>query len=631
MSGIVGIAYSDCRPVSRQLLEQMALSLSFRGPDSQRIWFEGNVGLGHAAQLIDGDETRGGGPETLGDGNWISADVRLDAREELVAALRSLGKGAHLSFSDSQLLLAAYGAWGEQCLEHVFGDFAFILWDTSRKQLFCACDHFGIRQLYFVHRGPLFVCSNTLNCLRLHSEVSTRLNDIAIADFLLFGKNQNVTTTTFADIRHLPGGHFLQWSRSFMKTVEYWRPPLEGKIRYKRQSEYVEHFSELLQKAVADRTRGRKVGILLSGGLDSSSVAALCGEERDRRGSLDLHAFTVTAQDSLDDDGQAAETVARNLKIPLHLTFADRMFAFEAWDSLDWPEPVDDPLAGGMVEQFSQVSALAPVILSGEGSDNLMEFEPWPHLRMSWHQGHRMRAVGDIASHVAARFREPDGLRGPLRRMACWFGAGNGESNELPEWLNPEFVRQLHLKKRWQRREEHIPWNVHRWHPAAYASLFFSEWPYMFQREDPAFTNSAVEVRYPFLDVRIINYLLGIPAMPWFFRKFLLRETMRGRIPENVRRRAKRGATEDPLTEATQKIASILREKKFADEIQRYVNLEALASFTWKRVSSGCAPEGMRPWCLDFWLKQVSRADRLGRPQRARGAVRAGLKCFLVQ
>ncbi len=618
MSGIVGIAYSDRRPVSRQLLEQMTLSLSFRGPDSQRRWLEGNVGLGHAAQLIDGDETRGGGPETLGDGNWISADVRLDAREELVAALRSRGKGAHLSFSDSQLLLTAYGAWGERCLEHVFGDFAFILWDSSRQQLFCACDHFGIRQFYFAHLGPLFTCSNTLDCLRLHPEVSTRFNDVAIADFLLFGKNQSVTTTTFADIQRLPGGHFLQWSRSSVKTVEYWRPPLEGQIRYRRQNEYVEHFNELFQKAVADRTRGREVGILLSGGLDSSSVAALCGEERDSRGSLDLHAFTVTAESSPDEDGQAAEIVASELNIPLHRTFADRISLFEGWDSIHWPEPVDDPLAAGMVNQFAEGAVHVPVILSGEGSDNLMEFEPWPHLRTSWHQGHRMRAVGDIAGHVAARFREPDGLRGPLRRMARWFGTGDGESNELPEWLNPEFVRRLDLKKRWQRRNERIPWKVHRWHPVAYASLFFSEWPYMFQREDPAFTKSAVEVRYPFLDVRIIDYLLGIPAMPWFFRKFLLREAMRGRIPENVRRRAKRGVIEDPLTEATQKIASILRERKFADEIQRYVNLEALAKFTWRPEH---AAERIRPWCLDFWLKQVSRADTLGRAQCVRLAV----------
>ena len=605
MSGVVGIAYSDGNPVRRELLERMTCSLSFRGPDSQRAWAEGIVGLGHAAKQMEGDETRSAGPETLGDGNWISADVRLDAREELIAELQAHGREAHASSSDSQLLLAAYATWAERCLNHVFGDFAFVLWDSSRKELFCACDQFGVRRLYFARLGPLLICSNTLDCVRLHPEVSAQLNDSAVADFLLFGMNQNPATTIFQDIQRLPRGHYLKWSAHSMEIVEYWRPPIDGFIRYKDDGEYIEHFDELLRKSIRDRTRGKKAGILLSGGLDSSAVAAFCSEERDKQGSLELHAFTVTARDSADEDGSAAETLASALKIPLHRMFADRLSLFENWDSTHWPEPVDDPLAVGMVKQFAEAAKYVPLILSGEGSDNLMEFEPWPHLGNLWQKGHRTRAGRDLAQHVFARFQAPDGLRGPLRRIIPWVRVYRDGKAQFPEWLNPKFVAALRLKERWSEPNGGIPWNAHPLHPRAYASLFFSEWSYMFEREDAAYTSAPVEVRYPFLDLRIVKYLLAIPAMPWFFRKFLLRETVRGRIPEGIRKRPKKPTQTDPLVCVAQNRAAWLRENNFCRISKEYVDERLLATLDWRKDSQAVAAR-LRPWCLDLWLKRLS-------------------------
>ena len=608
MSGVVGMAYSDGKPVRRELLEQMTRALSFRGPDSQRVWLEGSVGLGHAAQFIAGDETRSAGPENSVEGNWISADIRLDAREELIAELQSQGRETRASSSDSQLLLAAYAIWAERCLEHVFGDFAFILWDSSQKRFFCACDQFGVRRLYFAHLGTLFLCSNTLDCVRLHPEISPRLNDEAVGDFLLFGMNQNPATTIFQDIQRLPGGHYVRWSPNSVQTTEYWRPPVNGWIRYKKRSEYIEHFDELLRKAVEDRTRGKKTGILLSGGLDSSSVAAFCSEERERRGAPELHAFTVTAETSPDEDGCAAEIVATALNIPLHRTFADRITLFEGWDSIHWPEPVDEPLAGGMVRQFAEVAEYVPVILSGEGSDNLMEFEPWPYLRELWQAKHGIRAGRELVDHVVARFRAPDGLRGPLRRITHLASRLKEDKPEFPRWLNPEFVAAFKLREHWPEPSNGIPWNAHPHHPLAYASLFFPAWSYMFEREDAAFTKAPVEVRYPFLDLRLINYLLAIPAMPWFFRKFLLREAIRGRIPEIIRKRPKRGMQTDPLACVAQDRARSLRETNFCRETKRYVDEKALAVFTWRADSEREAAK-LRPWCLDLWLRKMDCFD----------------------
>jgi asparagine synthase (glutamine-hydrolysing) len=178
MSGIVGIAHLEGRPVDSDLLRRMANWLSFRGPDAQAIWADGSVGLGHALLAHTSDSQRERQPATLDRRTWIVADVRLDARRELLDALRSSGAQVNPSDTDPQLLLRAYEAWGETCLDHLLGDFAFAIWDARRSQLFCACDHFGIRPLYFAHVDGSFIFSNTPDCLRLHPAISDRLHEL---------------------------------------------------------------------------------------------------------------------------------------------------------------------------------------------------------------------------------------------------------------------------------------------------------------------------------------------------------------------------------------------------------------------------------------------------------------------
>ncbi|MFZ0639063.1 MAG: asparagine synthase-related protein [Candidatus Acidiferrales bacterium] len=615
MSGIAGIARSDGKPVDRELLQQMARWLSFRGPDAQQIWADGAVGLGHAAHLIRGDGTRALQPESLGTGTWITADVRLDARKELVAELRGHGRDARITCSDSQLLLHAYDAWGEQCLDHLMGDFAFGLWDARRRHLFCACDHFGIRHLYFSKSDSCFIFSNTLDCVRLHPDISDRLNDAAICDFLLFGLNYEEGTTSFADIERLPRAHWLRWSADGFEIREYWRPPTDGEIRYKKRAEYVEHFNELLGKAVMDRIRADSAGILLSGGLDSSSVAAVCKETGTSKGyPRELHAFTVTNENLADSDGPAARVVADALQIPMHRWDVSNTPLFGGWDSgeVHWPEPVDSPLASSMLAQYAEVAGHAAVLLSGEGCDNLMICEPGQHLRRLWREGRRAQAALDAAKHAVARFQAPDGLRGPLRRIY----KRRSPRPSFPEWLNPDLVEELRLEARWSNPMPGIRWNEHPQHPKRYGSLFYPQWRYMFERQDPAYTRAAVEVRYPFLDLRLVGYLLAIPAIPWFFRKLLLREAMRGRLPEKIRKRPKTPLPWNPVVEAFRRAQKpVLLKPSIAADLGRYVKTSCILSFR----EEGCADaadSNVLPWCLNFWLEGLRKEQAVSAGMR---------------
>src|SRR5205814_3377875 len=143
----------------------------------------------------------------------------------------------------------------------------------ARRSLFCARDHLGVKPFYYAELGRTVLFSNTLDCLRLHPRVSGELNDAVIADFLLFGANQESDTTSFRDIRRLPPAHCITWSREATRRRRYWTLPVEEPISFRRGDEYAERFKDLLRAALRDRLRTRRVGVLMSGGLDSTTLA----------------------------------------------------------------------------------------------------------------------------------------------------------------------------------------------------------------------------------------------------------------------------------------------------------------------------------------------------------------------
>lgn len=605
MSGIVGIAHSDDTPVNSAALRRMTLWLSFRGPDAQEVWTDGPAGLGHALLATTPESERERQPTSLDQKTWITADARLDGRRELVDALRSNGRDTELSNSDAQLLLHAHEAWGENCVDHLLGDFAFGIWDGRKREFFCACDHFGIKSFYFAEVERSFIFSNTLDCLRLHPAISDRLNDAAIADFLLFGMNYDAASTSFADIRRLPRAHMLRWSRAGLELREYWRPPADGSIVYRRRGDYVERFRELLTTAVEDRLRTNKVGILLSGGLDSSSVAAVARDlQKANYPSLELHAFTSIYERLLPDgDAPAARTVAAALQIPVHCWAVDSVGLFEGWEDpcARWPEPMEDPFACGFRNQFKAIAGNVRVLLSGEGSDNLMGFEMAQHFRSLWREGRVQRALLDLSEHVWQRFQAPDGLRGPLRRIGRLF-ARQAPASDFPEWINPELASRLKLQYRWRGSLSDLPYHEHPRHPKAYGSLFLPQWRYLFEHGEAGITRQPVEIRFPFLDLRLVNYLLAIPSMPWFFRKYLLRETMRGRLPEAVRRRPKTPLQGDPVFAALRDLdASAITKMPRAEKLSDYVDEGRFPSLEGETDPDRAALK-ILPMCLNFWL-----------------------------
>ncbi len=569
---------------------------------------DGAIGMGHSLLRTTQESNGERQPTSLEGRYWIVADARLDCRAELIAELQRSKREIRTTLPDCELILHAYATWGTPCVDHLRGDFSFAIWDAGHKQLFCARDHFGIKPFYYAQLGELLLFSNTLNCIRMHPRVSNELNDAAIGDFLLFGLNYDNATTSFRDIQRLPPAHTLTALPRGLQIKRYWTPPTDGRIRYAKPQEYVENFQSILEAAVSDRLPPDRAGILLSGGLDSSSIAAVAKEVYGKNSkAAELRGYTYIYRSLIpDEEEEYAREVATFLRLPIKFIALDKAQLFERWDDLEvnGPEPVEDPFFAGISDAHRDISADGRVLLSGEGGDDLMDFQMWPYVRDLRLRGEWRQLLTDVANYLWVRPFPWRGLRVRTLRLL-----GKDPDQPLyPQWLAPEFSRRANLEARWKEEgQQPKSWPMHPIHPGAYASLASPLWTHLFEHEDPGATRCLVETRHPFLDLRMVNFLLGIPTFPWFFRKTLLREAMTGRLPERVRTRPKTPLQGDPVLAQIQRTGSEkLKKMPLSQDLDRYVDRSALEA-PHAKMRREEASVNLRPYCLNIWLQSAQR------------------------
>jgi len=608
LSGIVGMYHRNGAPMDQALLQSLVEFLSYRGPDSGHFWMDGSIGLGHAMLRTTLESLGERQPANLDGRFWITADARLDGRAEFIAELERSGRVVRANAPDSELILHAYATWGTPSVEHLRGDFSFALWDAQNKQLFCARDHFGIKPFYYLERGDLFLFSNTLNCIRMHPEVSSELNEAAIGDFLLFGLNCDNAATSFRDIQRLPPAHSLSISPEGVKIRRYWTPPTDGRIRYAKPETYIENFQSLLEAAVADRLRTDRAGILLGGGLDSSAVAAVAKEVSARGAqTTDIRCYTPIFESLIPDrESEVAREVGEFLRLPVKFMALDQVRLFEGWDNpaFSLPEPVEDPLFRGFLDSCRNISADCRVLLSGEGVDNLLDFQMWPYAGNLRQNGEWRRLATDLSNYF---WMNPFPWRSIRTRVKRIIGK-DPDMPIFPMWFNREFLDRAKLQTRWKELSEHpvVP-STHPIVPNAHASLSRPHWTQMFEQENAGLTTYPLEVRYPFLDLRMVNYLLALPPFPWFFEKMLLREAMARRIPEDVRIRQKTPLEGDPVSAQLQITgAEVLNQMPWSEDSDRFIERSALVPLDGK-MSGEQIRTHLRPYCLNVWLQSARR------------------------
>src|ERR1041385_2090960 len=311
--------------------------------------------------------------------------------------------------------LDAYEKWGEDCVKHLFGDFAFAIWDDRRQRYFCARDHFGVKPFYYTYIDNEFAFSTSLNSLRLNPRVSNELNEIAVGDYLLFGVNQDLSTTIFKDIHRLPPGHTLTVANGSITTRRYWTPEPSAEVRFRDPRSYVERFSELLAQAVRDRVTTDRVAISMSGGLDSTSLAAIAQSQ-----GKQVHAFAVVYDSLIPDRERHYSTLAADhLGIPITHVSADRYDLFDG--DMDQPEPfLISPLSGQFNELLRLSADFSPVMLTGYDGDAFMNL-PRPS---------RLRSVKKTIKRLLTNERA---------------------EKSVYSWIDESFAKRTNLLERWNR------------------------------------------------------------------------------------------------------------------------------------------------------------------------------------
>jgi asparagine synthase (glutamine-hydrolysing) len=549
MSGIVGIINLDGAPVDRNLLEQMTQFMAVRGPDAQQIWIDGHVGFGHTLLRTTDESLHEQQPCSLDGEIWITVDARIDDRVNLINKLAAHGRQARLNRPDVELILHAYHAWGAECVRHLLGDFAFAIWDGRRRRLFCARDHLGIKPFYYAVIRECLVLSNTLNCVRLHPAVSDELNDQAIGDFLLFGGNQNKETTAFAGVPRLPPAHTLEWNERTPRLSRYWDLPVDGEIRYRRASDYVAHFNELFRAAVGDRLRTDRVAVFMSGGLDSSSVAAVaCDHPSSRSTPIDVRANTYVFDRLIPDkERHYAGLVAKWLRIQIEYLVADDYQLFERWNEpeLHKPEPFEGAAAAALVaDHFRAAAAHSRIALTGEGGDPIQGASPAYVFNML-KKARWGRLAADFCHSMRHRRLPKVGFRARLRR---WLGTNSPWQFPYPEWLEEGFARRLCLAERLKAINEVEP-SPHQNRPDSYRTIVSCDFLNWFESWDAGTMACPLEVRYPYFDTRVVNFFLAIPPVPWCDNKLLVRLAMRGLLPDSICFRPKTPLAGEPVRE----------------------------------------------------------------------------------
>jgi len=387
---------------------------------------------------------------------------------------------------DAEQILRAWRLHGERAVEHLEGDFAFVI--QHGDGIFAARDRFGVRPLYY-SAGAI---SNDLNRL-----AGGELDEDSVAEFLLFGSVQDSSRTIWRAVHRVPPAHLL----SGVTAQRYWSLPPAPTARY-RESDLI----DALRAAVADRLReARSAAVMMSGGLDSPSLAALAKES-----GAEVHAFTAgNRADPYDREPHFAAVAAQHLGIPHRLIAFDDYNHFDGWNAGApfLAEPIDRPLELAFIDLLREASRVAPVVLTGFGGDALLAESRPLHRRL-------------------------------LRRLR------GSDAPPFPHWINARFARRHDLPARWRAWFADPKLDGHRVRGEAAAKLSRPAWSFIFESLHPSSTGVDVTVAHPFFDARVVEIALGIPPRA-FVDKRVLREAMRGLLPEEVRLRRKAVAGPD--------------------------------------------------------------------------------------
>lgn len=633
MSGIVGVYHLDGRPVCRGELGQMNLIQAHRGPDETGIWNEGPIGLGHCMLWTTSESLHEHLPHVSRSGDIVlTADARIDNREELLTLLDLTDHPAK-EVSDNALIVAAYEKWGERCPERLLGDFAFALWDRRQHVLFCARDHFGVKSLYYCYRpGRLFACASEIKALLCLPEVPQQLNEVHIADYL-GGIFEDKAGTFYQDILRVPPGHSVTVSAQGVQLHCYWSLDRTTELRLGSDGEYAEAYREIFTEAVRCRLRSAfPVGSMLSGGLDSSSIACVARDLRIQDHNHCLHTFSLIFDGVPESDERPfIRTVVDQGGVEPHYIHGDRHTPLTDISRILRYE--DGPFYGPNLFLNWEVWGAAHtrgvrVLLDGIMGDNVVShgYAYLNELARAWRWGKLSRELKALTQRyerrhwkLLGRYVWNDGVKSKAPKWLRQVYQSLCKRQVLGENLSPiidtEFATQTRLKMRIQRREETQQRRLHSAKEDHYQELISGIIPAALEVADKGTAAFAIEARYPFLDRRLVEFCLAIPPEQKIhdgWTRAIVRLALADHLPAKIRFRSGKGDLGHNFIRGLAAEQEQLERLLFNGPklLMRYLNLDALRAlyqrFIDKEVISDDEILGLHlAALLSLWLRQL--------------------------
>jgi asparagine synthase (glutamine-hydrolysing) len=527
MCGICGVFYSDrTQQVNRDLLVTMNEEIVHRGPDDDGLFAEENIGLAMRRLSII-DVRTGHQPISNEDRSiWIVFNGEIYNHQELRKDLESRGH-RYSSKSDTETIVHLYEQYGADCVKHLRGMFAFAIWDRSNRRLFMARDRLGIKPLYYLYDGQTLLFGSEIKAILVYPGVKPEFNRSTLAEYLAFGYIAGAESM-YAGVRKLLPGHTLTLEeRGQLQISSYWDLDIRSDDESRPREHYVRRYRELLEACVSSHLMSDvPLGVFLSGGLDSSAVAALTTKIRKEP----IETFSVGYGEEAYSELPYARTIAGHLKSKHHEVQLSRDEFFQTLPRLIWHE--DEPIVWPSSVALYFVARLArervTVVLTGEGSDETLggyTRYPWTLLNSRMDSVYRTLMPAALRSRLRERINAGPLSAATKKKLEHTFLGRDGASwssfyfdnfysafsaREQDELLIPE--AKLSAGDAYAGSMAH--WN-HSSGSLLHRLLYTDIKTYLVEllmKQDQMSMAASVESRVPFLDHELVEFTARIPA-----------------------------------------------------------------------------------------------------------------------
>ncbi|WP_127529765.1 asparagine synthase (glutamine-hydrolyzing) [Paenibacillus kobensis] len=526
MCGITGwIDWSRDLTQDSEQLERMTETMAPRGPDAAGTWISAHCGLGHRRLSVI-DPENGAQPMIRRDGDRTCVVVyngELYNAPELRAELESRGR-SFTTNCDTEVLLISYMEWGKSCLERFNGIFAFAVWDSAEQHLFLARDRLGVKPLFFREGNGTFMFGSEPKAILAHADVPARIGAEGLAEIFIVGPARTPGQGVYQGLRELRPGQCLTVTREGNRLVTYWK--LESRMHTDDVNATAARVRELLQDTVERQlVSDVPVCTLLSGGLDSSALTSLAVEYYQGTGQGNIHTYSV---DYVDNDKHfKAHAFQPNADAPWITRMSEHLGTIHHNVHFDTPELVDALRAATLARDLPgmadvdaslllfcrEIKKGATVALSGEAADEIFGGYPWFHREEALNAN---TFPWSLAAGMRTDLLHPD----------------------IADWIKP----QQYLADRYAEALDEVPHlagedaATQRMRIMSYLNIT-RFMPTLLDRKDRMSMAVGLEVRVPYCDHRLVDYVFNIP---WEIKtagsreKGILRQSLVGVLPDDV-------------------------------------------------------------------------------------------------